>query len=159
MEGGVWGGCTNQCAQCADSCCISHHAYLPVLHKHRGRPHSSCKVEQLEQRLDDLETLRKYCGSKMDSQLGKGVLAPHMDWYALKTMKPCLHNTHFALWAWPHGVLWCRTTCRAPEGIQLASGPSGGVSHALSPLGVVIHGLSPLGGVTHALSLLGAYLK
>ena len=72
--GGVCGGYMNQCAQSVDSCCISHHACLPVLHKHRGRPHSSSKLEQLEQRLDDLETLRKYCGSKMDAQLGKGVL-------------------------------------------------------------------------------------
>ena len=48
----------------------------------RVRPHSSSKVEHLEQRLDDLETLRKYCGSKMDSQLGKGELrgwcTPHI---------------------------------------------------------------------------------
>ena len=73
----MWGGYMNQSAQSADRCCISHHACRPVLHKHWGRPHYSSKVEQLEQRLDDLEILRKYCGSKMDSQLGKGVLVHH----------------------------------------------------------------------------------
>ena len=48
----------------------------------RARPHSGSSVEHLEQRLDDLETLRKYCGSKMDSQIGKGERwawhTPHM---------------------------------------------------------------------------------
>ena len=117
MKGGVWGEYVNQCAQSADSCCISHHAYLPVLHKHEGRPHSSFKGELLEQRLDDLETLRKYCGSKMDSQLGKGLLVQHTTHGLLctKDYETMFVQHSFWTWVWPQGVLWCRTTCRAPE--------------------------------------------
>ena len=52
--------------QCVDSCCT-----FLTMSQFRARPHSGSSVEHLEQRLDDLETLRKYCGFKMDSQIGR----------------------------------------------------------------------------------------
>ena len=78
MEGGWGEGWINTHIQYVDSCCT-----FLTMSQFRARPHSGSSVEHLEQRLDDLETLRKYCGSKMDSQIGKG---EYWAWHGIHTV-------------------------------------------------------------------------
>ena len=86
MWRGVGGGGRLTCIQYVDSWLHCTILYI----QHRARPHSSSRVEHLEQRLDDLETLRKYCGSKMDSQLGEESVGVgvHHTWVQWDTPSP-----------------------------------------------------------------------